>query len=220
MPPTPRPEIIEKLRNEALDEASVHPDPFKQFQKWYRDARSAGLPQPDAMHLATATREGGPSGRFVIYKDPEEFRLGGEGFPFFTNYESPKSQEIGRNPEVALTFYWAEVGRQVRIRGRAERLPEEVSDRYFKTRPEGSKLGAWASPQSQPLGSRAELMERVEGHRKQFEGEAIPRPPNWGGYRVAPREIEFWQHRDDRLHDRIRYERRSDGSWRIRRLAP
>lgn len=212
--------IVDELRNEELDVNTVDPDPLKQFQKWYKDALRAEVPQPDAMHLSTAARDGIPSGRFVIYKDPEEFGLGVEGFPFFTNYDSPKSEEIMQNPRVALTFYWAELSRQVRIEGSAKKLSEEASDKYFETRPHASKLSAWASPQSQGIEDRSELIERVEDYREKFEGQTVPRPEHWGGFWVTPHEIEFWQHRDDRLHDRVRYELQEDGNWKIRRLAP
>lgn len=213
-------DIIQTLREAPLGPESVEADPLAQFRKWYAEAARAGALQPDAMHLATAGRDGRPSGRMVLYKDPEECKLGVAGFPFFTNESSPKARDLAENPEAALTFHWSLLGRQVRVRGTVHLLPEEAADRYFAGRPEGSQLGAWASPQSEPIGSREELLARVEEARKRFAGKPVPRPPGWGGYWLGPREAEFWQHRDDRLHDRVLYTLGGDGKWTRRRLAP
>jgi len=212
--------LIDRLAGEVLDAAGVDPDPIVQFRKWYGQVQRAGIFRADAMVLSTAGPGGMPSGRFVLYKEPEELGIGAGGFPFFTSYLSAKSLEIRENPQVALTFYWKEGGRQVRAQGRAERLAEEVSDRYFRSRPPGSQLGAWASPQSQAIPGRDALEEWVEEKRKEFGTGPVPRPPQWGGFVVIPSAVEFWQHRDDRLHDRIRYARRQDETWEIQRLAP
>lgn len=213
-------DLVRALREEPLGPETVADDPLAQFRRWYAEAARAGALQPDAMHLATAGRGGGPSGRMVLYKDPEEHRLGVAGFPFFTNLDSPKARDLAASPEAALTFHWSLLGRQVRARGTVRPLSGEASDRYFAGRPEGSRLGAWASPQSEEIGSREELMARLEEVRGRFAGKTIPRPPNWGGFWLDPREVEFWQHRDDRLHDRVRYARGGDGAWARRRLAP
>ncbi len=212
--------VIEKIQNETLEVSSVDPDPLKQFQEWYGDALRAEVFQPDAMHLCTVSRDGVPSGRYVLYKDPERYGLPSEGFLFFTDFRSPKSKDIMESSQVALTFYWKELHRQMRIEGTAETVSKEISDRYFETRPEASKLSAWASSQSEVIESRAVLEERVERFRKRFEGRTIPRPEYWGGFFVRPREIEFWKHREDRLHDRVWYRLEKDGSWTRCRLSP
>jgi len=211
---------IQALRGAPLDPGNVDPDPLAQFRRWYGEAAEAGQLQPDAMHFATVDEAGRPSGRMVLYKDPQEFRLGVAGFPFFTHTESPKARDLAGNDGAALTFHWTVLGRQVRVRGEVRRLPDEAADRYFAGRPEGSKLGAWASPQSQPIESREALMARVEEVRRRFEGKPVPRPPHWGGYWLDPHEVEFWQHRDDRLHDRVLYALGAGGKWARRRLAP
>ena len=213
-------DLVTALRDEPLGPETVAADPLAQFRRWYAEAARAGVLQPDAMHLATAGGDGAPSGRIVLYKDPEEHRLGVAGFPFFTHLDSPKARALAANPEAALTFHWSLLGRQVRIRGAVQRLPGEASDRYFAGRPEGSQLGAWASPQSEPIGSREELLARVERFRREFAGKPVPRPPDWGGYWLAPREVELWQHRDDRLHDRVLYTLGGEGTWTRSRLAP
>ncbi|MEK6710981.1 MAG: pyridoxamine 5'-phosphate oxidase [Nitrospinota bacterium] len=216
-------DLVTALREAPLGPESVEADPLRQFRRWYGEAARAGVLQPDAMHLATAGQDGKPSGRMVLYKDPGEHGLAVQGFPFFTNLGSPKARQIKENPEAALTFHWALLGRQVRIAGRVHRLPAEVSDRYFATRPEGSQLGAWASPQSEEAGSREALLARVEQFRREFAAKPIPRPPDWGGFWLEPREMEFWQHRDDRLHDRVLYllaRPAGGGGWSRRRLAP
>ena len=212
--------IIEQVVKEPLDVSSVHPDPMRQFKEWYDNALRAEALQPEAMHLSTTAANGTPSGRFVIYKDPRQFGLDLVGLPFFTNYKSPKATDIAANSRVAATFYWIELGRQIRVEGLAEKVPEAISDNYFAQRPVDSKLGAWASPQSSSIETREEFLGEVERRRKEFEGREISRPPFWGGFVIKPDTMEFWQHRDDRLHDRILYHLQDDGRWSIRRLAP
>ncbi|MBI2880739.1 MAG: pyridoxamine 5'-phosphate oxidase [Candidatus Tectomicrobia bacterium] len=213
-------ELIDRLRSEELGVDTVDADPLRQFKKWYGEALRAEVIQPDAMHLSTVSAEGVPSGRLVLYKDPETHGLAVEGFLFFTNLNSPKARDILRDPRVAATFYWTLLGRQVRIEGGAKRAADEAADRYFDMRPDASKLSAWASPQSRVIEDRASLLEAVERHRKRFEGKRVPRPDFWGGFVITPSRMEFWKHREDRLHDRVLYERREDGGWSRRRLAP
>jgi pyridoxamine 5'-phosphate oxidase len=198
----------------GLDKADLHPDPIVQFHEWFEKVIDADLHEPNAMILATAYTDGKPSARTVLLKGYDE-----RGFVFYTNYEGRKADEIEANPMCALLFYWGELERQVRIEGRASRLSEEESDAYFAGRPRGSRLGAWASEQSRPVEDRNVLEERVRALEAEYEGREIPRPPFWGGYRVEPEEIEFWQGRENRLHDRLVY-RREDGAWRIERLQP
>jgi pyridoxamine 5'-phosphate oxidase len=197
-----------------LIEPTLHPDPISQFQRWFDEAVAAGISQPNAMTLATVSRGGQPSARIVLLK-----RVDKRGFEFYTNYLSRKGRELAGNPHAALTFHWEPLGRQVRIEGDTAKLSSEESDAYFHGRPVEHQIGAWASAQSEPA-SREELDRRYEETRARYAGIEVPRPPHWGGYRIAPRAIEFWQQRHARLHDRIRYERQADGSWRIRRLAP
>ena len=199
---------------QELDPGSVRVDPIEQFQIWFDEAVSAGQPQPDAMSLATASAEGRISNRIVLLKTCDE-----RGFTFFTNYESRKSSELPDSAWAALTFFWQILHRQVRIEGHVTRVSAEESAEYFATRPRGSQLGAWASPQSQELATRDELTERLSEVEGRFEGKDVPCPPFWGGIRVEPLSIEFWQGRGNRLHDRVVYSL-ENGAWRIARLAP
>ncbi|QOY92157.1 pyridoxamine 5'-phosphate oxidase [Paludibaculum fermentans] len=197
-----------------LDERTVHPDPFQQFRTWLDQALASNLKEPNAMALATATREGVPSCRMVLLKgfDPR-------GFVFFTNYSSSKGLELEQNPRAALTFYWAELERQVRVTGPVERVSARESDDYFAVRPPLARLGAAASPQSQVIPGRAWLKQRVESLQALHSDGDIPRPDDWGGYRVCPASFEFWQGRRNRLHDRILYTGEAT-AWSIVRLSP
>lgn len=188
-------------------------DPLAQFRRWYEDAEAASV-VPEAAALATASPAGRPSARMVLVKRVDE-----RGFAFHTNLESRKGAELAANPRAALLFHWRELGRQVRVEGAVERLSEAEADAYFRTRPRESRLAAWASPQSRPLADRAELDELYRGAEARFAGGDVPLPPHWGGYRVVPETVELWEHRDDRLHDRVCYTR-EDGGWRSERLAP
>jgi pyridoxamine 5'-phosphate oxidase len=206
--------LREEYTRTGLAEADVAPDPVVQFRTWFRDALAADLHEPNAMILATATADGKPSARTVLVKGYDE-----RGFVFYTNFEGRKARELETNPQCALLFYWGELERQVRIEGRASRVSGEESDAYFMSRPRGSRLGAWASEQSRPVQGRSVLEERVRALEAEYEGREIPRPPFWGGYRVEPHTIEFWQGRENRLHDRLVY-LRNEGGWKIVRLQP
>jgi pyridoxamine 5'-phosphate oxidase len=197
-----------------LLEASLHPDPIVQFQLWYKDAIDAEIPQANAMTLATANREGKPSARIVLMKNADV-----RGFTFFTNYRSRKGRELEDNPCAALVFYWEALGRQVRVEGTVEKLPAAESDAYFTSRPLENKLSSVASPQSEPV-SREELDLRYEELKQRYVTGTIARPAHWGGYRVKPDRVEFWQRRFARMNDRVVYNRRRDGSWKMTRLAP
>ena len=212
--------LIRRMAAEPLDPASAAAHPMEQFRRWYADARRAGVPREDAMTLATVQPDGAPAARVVLYKSPGSLGVSDEGFPFFTNYESDKAAQLASEPRCALVFHWKEPGRQVRAEGAAERLPARVSDAYFASRPRGSQIGAWASPQSRAIPSRAFLEEKVRALEAKFAGGDATRPPHWGGYVLKPRSVEFWQHRDSRLHDRVRYALEANGEWRIERLGP
>ena len=198
----------------GLHEADMDPDPIVPFHRWFENVIDADLHEPNAMILATATSEGRPSARTVLLKGYDE-----RGFVFYTNYEGRKAEELESNPACALLFYWGERERQVRIEGHAGRLPNEESDAYFASRPRGSRLGAWASEQSRPVEDRSVLEERVRSLEAEYEGREILRPPFWGGYRVEPDSVEFWQGRENRLHDRLVYWRTTEG-WKMERLQP
>jgi pyridoxamine 5'-phosphate oxidase len=209
---------ISDLRREyaatRLDESDVDPNPMRQFARWFGDAHRAELLEPNAMTLATATPDGEPSARIVLLKGADE-----RGFAFFTDYRSRKGQDLEANPRAALVFHWGELERQVRITGAVSRVSREESKTYFRSRPRGSRLGAWTSQQSSVIPSREALEERLGKMAARFDGSDVPLPPHWGGFRVRPDTIEFWQGRESRLHDRIRYVREG-GVWRIERLSP
>ena len=210
---------IARLRKEyvqaGLTEAGADPDPVKQFGLWFDEALAADLHEPNAMILATATRDGRPSARVALLKGFDE-----RGFVFYTNYEGRKGRELEANPYCALVFYWGELERQVRVEGRASRVPEKESDAYYESRPRGSRIGAWASEQSRPVESREVLEERVRALEAEYEGSGVPRPPFWGGYRVEPEAVEFWQGRENRMHDRLVYRCSEGGAWHRQRLQP
>jgi pyridoxamine 5'-phosphate oxidase len=194
--------------------SDLHPDPFAQFAAWFRAAQESGLSQPHAMALATASPDGIPSARMVLLKGFDE-----QGFTFFTNYESQKGRELTENPHAALVFYWESLNRQIRITGQVARLTAAESDEYFHTRPRGSQIATWASRQSTVLENRTILHSRYDDFVAQFGNDDIPRPRYWGGFRLTPHTLEFWQSGENRLHDRIRYTRQDEG-WLIERLAP
>jgi pyridoxamine 5'-phosphate oxidase len=199
-------------RERPLDEAEVDPDPLRQFAAWFGEAGAAGVRAPEAMALATATTDGSPSVRMVLLKGFDE-----RGFVFFSGYESRKGAELAANPRAALLFYWDPLGRQVRIEGPVERVPEAESDAYFRSRPRGAQISATVSPQSRVVESRA-ILEALAAELEARDGD-LPRPSSWGGLRLAPEVYEFWQHRANRLHDRLRY-RREGAEWKIERLGP
>jgi len=199
----------------SLDVADVDPNPFRQFDTWFAQAVEAKLPEPNTMTLATVDSRGRPSARIVLIKGVDE-----RGFVFFTNYDSRKGRELADNPHASLLFYWIELERQVRIEGTVVKTSPAESDQYFHSRPLGSRIGAWASEQSQVIENRAVLEAREKQISAQY-GEHPPRPPHWGGYRLAPDAIEFWQGRPSRLHDRLLYTRAAEGGeWQIARLSP
>jgi pyridoxamine 5'-phosphate oxidase len=199
----------------GLRRAELDADPIAQFSKWLEQAIAAGLPEPTALTLATASQQGQPSTRIVLLKKLDE-----QGFTFFTNYESRKGRELAENPRVSLLAYWPQLERQVCLIGTAGKVDREQSAKYFKSRPSGSRLAAWASKQSEVISDRAALEKKLAAATAKYPGEEIPLPDYWGGYCVAPTEIEFWQGRPNRLHDRFMYRRHADASWLIERLSP
>jgi pyridoxamine 5'-phosphate oxidase len=197
-----------------LSEEDVQKNPIDQFNIWFDQARHAELPEPNAMTVASVDADGKPSARIVLIKE-----VNNQGFVFFTNYESRKGQALTHNPQAALLFFWPELERQIRIEGVVEKLSEEASDAYFHSRPLDSRIGAWASPQSQVIPGRSVLVAKAAEYALKFALNP-PRPPHWGGFRVKPQALEFWQGRPSRLHDRIRYTQQAYGMWKIERLAP
>ena len=207
-------DLREDYTLEELSESEVDSSPFVQFQHWFDQAVEAQLPEPNAMTIATATKDGIPSARIVLLKGFDD-----RGFVFYTNYNSHKAQELIDNPHAALVFLWTELERQIRIVGSVEKISAEESDAYFYSRPIASRLGAWASEQSQVIVNRSVLEQRLEDLKAQYENQNIPRPSHWGGFRVKPVGIEFWQGRSSRLHDRLRYQLQN-GEWMLDRLSP
>jgi pyridoxamine 5'-phosphate oxidase len=214
-PETQRVDLRERHLRKGLRESDLDPDPIAQFQRWFADARSAGIAEADAMTLATVAPDGQPSARMVLLKEATA-----DGFVFFTNYRSRKGRELAENPRAALAFFWRELSRQVRVTGTVTKTSRAESEAYFATRPRGSQLSTWASWQSSPIADRQILETRVSKLEAKYAGQQIPAPPGWGGYRLRPDSIEFWQGRPNRLHDRLTYSRTADGRWLIERLAP
>ena len=203
------------MPNNPLRRTDLAPDPLQQFDRWFREAEQAGQPEPEAMALATSTPDGRVSVRFVLLRGVDE-----RGFAFYTNRSSRKGEEIEANPWAAIAFRWQSVDRQVRVNGPVTRVDDAESDAYFAGRPRGSQIGAWASEQSRAAESREVMDQRISEFTERFEGGSVPRPGWWGGYRVAPHEVEFWQQGTFRVHDRFRYRRTPGGPWLVERLYP
>jgi pyridoxamine 5'-phosphate oxidase len=199
----------------GLAEKELARDPFRQFEKWFQEAEAAKIPEANAMTLATATRDGRPSSRTVLLKGVD-----GRGFVFYSNYESRKGRELEANPRATLVFPWLALERQVIVEGAVARVAREESEAYFHSRPRASQLAAWVSQQSSIIASRAVLDESFKALEKKYAGQDVPLPPHWGGWRLTPETVEFWQGRRSRLHDRLRFRREKDGAWSIERLAP
>lgn len=213
-------QLAQQMRKEysqaGLKRSDLAEDPLEQFERWMSQAAAAPIHEPNAMTLATATADGRPSARMVLLKEVSQ-----GGFVFFTNYESRKSAELAANNRAALVFWWGILEKQIRIEGVVDRIAADESDAYFQSRPRGSRLGAWVSPQSRPLPNREALKSRQEEVTESFlDQDQFPRPPYWGGYRLVPEKLEFWQGRPSRLHDRFLYEREENGLWHVTRLAP
>jgi len=208
-------DIRKEYKLRTLSEKDVHPNPFKQFDKWWQEALHSNVEEVNAMTLATASAEGMPDGRVVLLKGFDE-----NGFTFFTNYNSAKGRQLLENPRACLVFFWAALERQVRLSGLVSLAAAAVSDEYFNSRPEGSRIGAWASPQSEVIESREWLEKNEEKLKIELKGDTLHRPPHWGGYVVKPTRMEFWQGRPSRLHDRILYTLGGNEKWSIERLAP
>lgn len=208
-------DIRKEYSSETLFEKDVAADPIQQFQKWWDQVLLSEITEPNAMTLSTASADGLPSARIVLLKGFDE-----RGFVFFTNYKSIKGVQLEENPKACLIFFWKELERQVRIMGLVSKLPEEESEEYFQSRPVGSRIGAWTSPQSQVIENREWLEQEFEKRKEEFKDGQVPRPPHWGGYLVKPVIVEFWQGRFSRLHDRIQYTLEENGAWKIERLAP
>ncbi|HET6991432.1 MAG TPA: pyridoxamine 5'-phosphate oxidase [Bacteroidia bacterium] len=198
-----------------FNESMAHSDPFRQFEDWFRDVKEKNIHVPNAMTLSTVNSENRPSARVVLLQN-----FSPEGFVFYTNYRSQKAKDIEQNPFCSVIFFWPELQRQVRIEGKLAKVSDEASDTYFMSRPYGSRLGAWASPQSDVIQNRKVLEEKLNKVTKEFEGKEVVRPGWWGGYILVPDRFEFWQERESRLHDRICYLKQKDGSWKMFRIAP
>jgi pyridoxamine 5'-phosphate oxidase len=208
-------DIRKDYKLQTLSEKGILKDPYAQFNKWWQEVLNSGIDEPNAMTLATAAADGMPDARIVLLKGFDE-----KGFAFYTNYNSIKGQQLLENPRAALVFFWKELERQVRISGLVSLAPANMSDDYFNSRPEGSRIGAWASPQSEPIDNREWLEANEQRIKELWTGNKIPRPGHWGGYVVKPVKMEFWQGRPSRLHDRIQYSLQNTGAWKIERLAP